>query len=165
MQQFKLTIEQKLAQFMPYLDKEIELEGDYFRQITGPVSAFVQEIEQTMTNILQQNDALYTEHYAHQLVNQFNELTRAIQKLQAESMPSEKFEFTYQFPKNVHQLPVKRRLVEYQKALELLNQKIGWLIEQAQKAKDPQQKRYYQAQIEETEFRKMKCVNAIAELR
>ena len=91
--------------------------------------------------------------------------------------PSKKFEKTkkverfispYRPPRNVHSLPKEKRLVEYRKALRALNEKICWLTEkqyQAENRANKEEVLLYQQQIQETEFRKIKCLIAIEHSR
>ncbi|VTR41853.1 Primosomal replication protein N'' [Actinobacillus pleuropneumoniae] len=53
---------------------------------------------------------------------------------------------------------------EYRKALRALNEKISWLLEKSYTATNDAEKNTWQLQIEETEYRKMKCQKAIEEL-
>nr|WP_269318008.1 primosomal replication protein PriC [[Haemophilus] ducreyi] len=57
-------------------------------------------------------------------------------------------------------LPPVKRLAEYKKALRALNEKISWLIKMSYTNGNEN----IQQQMQETEFRKQKCLKAIDEL-
>jgi primosomal replication protein N'' len=166
MHTFSLALQQKLQPFMPFFRLTLQIDHPCFRLKKGNVVQFVQEIQHTGDTLSQQTDATYAQYYAQQIVQQIDLLQKAIkQQKKAEKVQNspKTFQFSVRFPKNLHNLPPKKRLKEYQKALRLLNEKITWLITQAQSSEGDARAAYL-AQLRETEYRKQKCVNAIDEL-
>lgn len=165
MTNFTRAIQQQCGIFTPFLAREIEISSDLFVLNKGKVSDFLAELEQTSQLVSQQSQADYAEFYAQRLVQQFDLLKKAVEKLRQQpksNLPT--FKSNYRFAKNVKNLPACKRREEYQKALRALNEKISWLIEQSYQCETAQQKAVIQAQIQETEYRKQKCLAAIEEI-
>lgn len=164
MEQFLQQIEQQLAQFSPFLTQQAVVFGKFFSQEENKVSFFVEEIRQTAQQLRQQQNVDYANFYADRLLKQFDALKKAIIHLQQSQTKRTNFHSSYRFPRNVHSLPKERRLVEYQKALRALNEKLGWLSEAIYAEQREEQRAILQAQLAETEFRKLRCLAAIDEL-
>lgn len=162
-QQFITQIQQNLVQFLPFAENQITFYSLYFSQQTGKVASFLAEIENTVEILLSQNDASYVEYYSDKLIKQFDALNRAIEHLQKEKKTPQ-FHSSFQFSANIHHLPPERRLREYRKALRALNEKISWLVEKHYCENDELAKIELQNQIQETEYRKMRCLKAIEDL-
>ncbi|MDG6882701.1 Primosomal replication protein N'' [Phocoenobacter uteri] len=162
---FDSSIHQKLAIFSPYLTQEITIYADCFSQHTQTVQAFVNEIEQTATILTKINQDDVVEFYADKLILQFRTLQKSVEFLKNKPKYTENarpvFQSSYRFPKNIHTLRPAKRLEEYRKALRLLNDKISWIIEQRYKSQTNEDKTYWQIQLQETEYRKQRCVDAI----
>lgn len=163
MKGFWHNIECFLAVFTPYLDKQAVVLGEFFTKKEGFVAEFVAELRTTALLLNQQNEAEYAEVLADKLLKQFDALQKAVKRL-PKKQEKGRFQSVYQFSRNVHTLPPIKRLNEYRKALRALNDKISWLLEQQYKAEKEAEKLAYQQQIQETEYRKMKCLAAIEEL-
>lgn len=164
MTNFTQSLQAKLQLFTPFLDEKIEIHSTLFTLSVGKVANFLVEIEQTSSLITQQTDPKYVEIYAQKLVQQFDLLKSRIGKYQRNSsnaLPT--FKSNYRFAKNLANLPACKRREEYQKALRALNEKISWLIAQSYQC-SAEQKKVLEAQIQETEYRKQKCLKAIDEL-
>ncbi|MCK3656799.1 hypothetical protein A4G19_14050 [Pasteurellaceae bacterium Macca] len=71
----------------------------------------------------------YLEIHTQKLITQFDALQHAVAKMS--TAPKAQYQSSYRFPRHVHQLPVRKRLQEYHKALRALNEKILWLSEQS----------------------------------
>ena len=126
-----------LAFFTPFLNQEAVVFDDCFTKKTQLV-------------------------YAARLLRQFDALKRAVAHIKPEKQAL--FQSSYQFPKNIHSLPASKRLNEYRKALRALHEKTSWLIEQDLKTTDARVKRQFENSIQETEYRKQKCIAAIEKL-
>ncbi len=163
MKKFTQQIAQKLAVFETFADKQIEISHPCFSLKQGNVEDFIQEILETCRKIEQQAESDLLIFHTQRLVEQFDCLNKAVETQLHVQQTLKPFRSNYRFPKNIHHLPYEKRLDEYQKALRALNEKISWLIEQSQQASDVDRP-YYLAQIEETEYRKKKCVDAIEDL-
>lgn len=162
---FQDAIAEKLAFFSPYLNEEITISSDYFFISKGCVADFVREIEHNAQQAMQQDQVLYTQFYTQRLITQFECLKQAVDKIvlkKANHLP--KFHSPYRFAKNVKNLPRCQQLDEYRKALRALSEKISWLIEQQYATQNLEQRMLFQQYIQETEYRKQKCLAAIAEL-
>lgn len=157
---FTQAIQQKIDEFLPYSDQYITLSGESFSQTSGFVCDFLAEIHETATILSHQTRADYSEFYAERLVRQFDLLQQAVKKNEKNTKVLPQFKSTYRFPKNLHHLPAEKRLPEYRKALRALNEKLAWLSEQVYSAEETQ-KALFVTQIEETEYRKLKCLQAI----
>ncbi|OOH86323.1 hypothetical protein BMT54_11065 [Pasteurellaceae bacterium 15-036681] len=164
MTNFTSEIFHKLEQFTPYCQQEVQIDSAYFSTKKGYVAQFVTEIKQTITLLTQQTESYYSEFYAHRLVNQFNDLQQAVNKQQNFAKQKAIFKSPYKFARNIHHLPKEKRLVEYKKVLRALNEKISWLVEQHYRCEDERKKHAYLGQIQETEYRRDKCLKAIEEL-
>lgn len=165
MTNFTQAIQQQCVIFRPFLEKDIEISATLFRLSKGKVKDFLAELEQTSQFVSQQSQPDYVEFYAQRLVQQFDLLKKAVDKLQIQqktTLPS--FKSNYRFAKNLKNLPACQKREEYQKALRALNEKISWLIEQSYQAGSSSQKAAIEAQIQETEYRKQKCLLAIEEI-
>lgn len=163
MQNFSHALSQKLQTLSGFSQLEIQLNSPLFKQKKGTVSQYIQEIQQTGNLLSQQDNSDYAEIYAQKLIQQFNLLQKTIQLQNKPKAQIPVFRTHYRFPKNIHNLPVDKRLKEYQKALRLLNEKLSWLTTQAQSA-DENQRHIYVSQITETEYRKAKCLMEIDRL-
>ncbi len=159
--QFLLSLQKQLAQFEPYLQQSVVIKSPYFSKTQQTVAQFVAEIQHTASLLAQENTGEYAEIYADRLLKQFSRLQSAVSVL--ESSPNIGFRSTYSFARNIHALPPAKRLPEYRKALRALNEKISWLIEQQLNA-EGEKRLYFRQQIEETEYRKRKCLEAIEAL-
>lgn len=160
---FYSALQKKLHTLSEFNHLEIQLESPIFMRKKGTVAQFIQEITQTGAKLTQQTDSQYAEVYAQKLVQQFDLLQKAVKRQRKQHHRPASFQNNYRFPRNIHNLPVEKRLQEYRKALRLLNEKLTWLMEQAQ-GTSLAQRQVYVAQIHETEYRKMKCLQAIDEL-
>lgn len=163
MHSFIQAIQQKLDAFLPYSGQYITLSDDCFSQPSGLICDFLVEIRDTAVALSRQTEAEYSAFYAERLVRQFDLLQQAVEKAQKNTNTQPQFKSPYRFPKNLHNLPPEKRLPEYRKALRALNEKLAWLSEQAYLANE-EHKVLLVAQIQETEYRKLKCLQAIEEL-
>lgn len=165
MMHFVSQIQTKLAIFSAYAAQKITISSEIFTTTTGTVADFVREIEQTSRLVATQTDPIYLEFHSKRLIEQFDLLKKAVDKLQAKPQQTvPQFKSRYRFAKNIAKLPVYRQREEYQNALRALNEKISWLIEQLHCSTSAEQKAIFQSQIAETEFRKQKCINALEKL-
>ncbi|WGE92000.1 primosomal replication protein PriC [Actinobacillus genomosp. 1] len=161
---FSQLIQQKLEIFSPFTEKEVIVKGNIFSKKQQKVSDFVQEITDTAQLLAQQTNEDYADFYATKLLRQFDSLNQAVLILKkSDSSSKEVFVPSFSFSKNIHALPSARRLNEYRKALRALNEKISWLLEKSYAANE-NEKIMWQQQVEETEYRKMKCLKAIEDL-
>lgn len=163
MQNFTLALNQKLQFLSQFSDLDIQLNSPAFRLKKGKVSQFMQEIQQTGHQLSEQKESIYAEIYAQKLVQQFDLLNKAVKQQNRPQTQVPTFRSHYRFPKNIHNLPIEKRLREYQKALRLLNEKLTWLAEQAQSANE-ETRHIFISQIQETEYRKNKCLMEIDKL-
>lgn len=157
---FNDALQQKLATFLPYATQTISLSSPVFQLANATVHDFLNEIQETATQLNAQKESEYSEYYAQKLVRQFDALQQAVEKAQKNANTLPQFKSAYRFPKNLHHLPAEKRLPEYRKALRALNEKLAWLSEQIYVV-DDEQKPLLVAQIQETEYRKLKCLQAI----
>ncbi|WP_373766509.1 primosomal replication protein PriC [Glaesserella sp.] len=164
MTSFTATIRQHLDQFTPFSEETLEISPPLFSLSRASVAFFCAEILQTCQLLEKQTESDYADIYAQKLVTQFDALNRAVEKLAAHHRRHAVFRSTYTFPKHIHRLPSTKRLAEYHKALRALNEKISWLTEQSYRCTNAQEKAVYLGQIEETEYRKQKCLAAIEAL-
>lgn len=160
---FSQLIQQKLEIFSPFTEKEVIVKENIFSKKQQKVSNFMQEITYTARLLAQQTSEDYADFYATKLLQQFDALNQAVLILKKSASPSKVFVPSFSFPKNIHTLPPARRLNEYRKALRALNEKISWLLEKSYAANE-NEKIMWQQQVEETEYRKMKCLKAIEDL-
>ena len=161
---FSQLIQQKLEIFSPFTEKEVIVKENIFSKKQQKVSDFLQEITDTARLLSQQTSEDYADFYATKLLQQFDALNQAVLILKKSASSSkEVFVPSFSFPKNIHTLPPARRLNEYRKALRALNEKISWLLEKSYAANE-NEKIMWQQQVEETEYRKMKCLKAIEDL-
>lgn len=163
MKNFTQLIQSQLIQFSPVSQEKVIISHRSFTLTQAKVSDFVQEILDTCVEIEKQTQSENVAVYSQKLVEQFDCLTKAVQKLDQQKISSSSFSSNYRFPKNIHFLPREKRIIEYQKALRALNEKISWLLEQSYRC-SPEEKANYLKSIEETEYRKQKCLLAIEEL-
>ncbi|WP_373818195.1 primosomal replication protein PriC [Glaesserella sp.] len=164
MTSFTAIIERNLDVFTPFLECHIEISHNLFSVKSEKVAFFVAEIKQTYRLLAQQTNSEYAEIYAQKLVKQFDGLKQAVDLLAKSNRAKTDFRSGYHFSKNIHRLPPHKRLIEYNNALRALNEKISWLTEQSIRSEDEQEKRAYLSQMQETEYRKQKCLAAIDEL-
>lgn len=164
MKNFSQHIEQLLKKFEPFLTQQAVVSGGYFTKEGALVSQFVEEIKQSVHLLQQQNQPEYAEIYAEKLLRQFDALNKAVAVLSKEKPRETAFRSAYHFPKNVHALSPEKRLIEYRKALRALNDKISWLVEKQLNASHHDEYQQLKYQIDETEYRKMRCLAAIEEL-
>lgn len=157
---FTQTIQQKLAQFTPFLQQRLTLSHHCFKLTQGQVADFVKEMMDTCAEIEKQTQQESLLFYSQRLVEQFDCLNNAIGKL---NQQEKAYISSYHFPANIHTLPKEKRVIEYQKALRALNEKISWLIEKSYQCSD-EQKVFYINLIQETEYRRQKCLHAIEQL-
>ena len=160
MNTFIEKVEENLAQFTPFEAEQAAVFGNYFAKNEANVSFFIDEIRHTAAILSPQNDVAYAEIYAKKLLEQVDALQKAVKSIQKKSKLAA-FSSNYRFPKNVHALPVEKRLIEYRKALRILNDKISWLLDKQYHAQNDAERIHYQQQIQETEFRRKKCLAAI----
>lgn len=163
MQTFIQKIEQTLAEFTPFEGKQAVISGHFFSKSEDKIAFFIEEIRQTALLLQQQNQVEYAEIYAKKLLDQIDALQKAVNKLK-KTNNVERFYSSYSFAQNVHSLPPDKKLPEYRKALRAFNEKISWLFDKQFQAKNEAEALYYQQKIEETEFRKMRCLKAIEDL-
>lgn len=162
---FTQAIKEKCKRFSPYLAQHIELSSSVFTISKGRVADFLSEIEKTGELASSQSQTAYVQFYTERLIRQFDLLQQAVGKLQKKTAQKQPvFKSNYKFAKNLANLPIHRRREEYQKALRALNEKMSWLIEQSQNTQDSAKQMALQIQIQETEYRKMKCIQAIEAL-
>lgn len=165
MTNFTQRILEKCTIFAPYLTHKVQISSVLFQRSEGQVADFLQEIEKTCQLVTEQSQPLYTAFYAKRLVEQFDLLNKVVKNLQnAKNTKMPSFKSNYRFAKNLAYLPACKKREEYHKALRALNEKISWLIEQAQQSQTAELKNHFEAQIAETEYRKQKCLIAIEEL-
>lgn len=164
MEDFLPQFEQQLAQFSPYLDQQVVVFGEFFSQSNHTVRFFVKEIRQTAQQLRQQQNIDYAHFYADRLLKQFDALKKAVDYLAKTTKNRAVFHSSYRFPRNVHSLPKQKRLVEYQKALRALNEKLAWLTETIYAEQSSQKRATLQAELADTEWRKQRCIAAIDEL-
>ena len=156
MQSFIEKFEQSIHPFIPFENEQAVISGHFFTKSEASVAFFIGEIRQTAQRLQQQTEVAYAEIYAKKLLDQIRKTKKV-----------ERFISPYRPPRNVHSLPKEKRLVEYRKALRALNEKICWLTEkqyQAENRANKEEVLLYQQQIQETEFRKVKCLTAIEQL-
>ncbi|AUI65531.1 MULTISPECIES: primosomal replication protein PriC [Glaesserella] len=163
MSTFTTQIQQKLMPFLAFSDQKITVSHPSFSLHQGYVKEFIQEILSLCEKIEAQTNSNMLIFQTQKLVEQFDSLKQAIETQLNSAQDKKTFRSSYRFPKNIHQLPYEKRLEEYKKALRALNEKISWLIEQSQQANEAD-RAFYIAQIEETEYRKKKCIEAIEDL-
>lgn len=164
MTNFTQIIQKKCTLFTPYLTQKVQISSELFVRSEGKVSEFLQEIEQTSLLVASQSHPLYAEFYAKRLIEQFDLLKKVVEKSAKKPKAAPSFKSNYRFAKNLAYLPACKQRVEYQKALRALNEKISWLIEQSHQSQSAEQTAWLQAQIQETEYRKQKCLAAIEAL-
>ncbi|WP_150539699.1 primosomal replication protein PriC [Actinobacillus vicugnae] len=162
MSNFPILVEKQLDMFLPFYEYEVIISEHIFTVQKQKVSFFVQEILHTATILSLQSSEDYANVYATRLFHQIEALKKAIQPLKQENNAL-LFQSAFHFPKNIHSLAPTRRLYEYRKALRALNEKISWLVEKGYNAKEAEKTRL-ERQIQETEFRRMKCLKAIEDL-
>lgn len=166
MQHFQQRIAQKCEIFRPLFHCAIHIQSPLFSIKQGKVQDFVEEIKQT-SRLIEQNQTsseTYLNFYTQRLIQQFDLLKKTTDKLQlAQQMPSN-FKSGYKFAKNLNKLNAEQRLEEYQKILRALNEKLSWLVEQCYACQDGLKKQQLQLAIQETEYRKQKCVVEIQKL-
>lgn len=160
---FKQAIQQQLASFTPFLSQKVVIHHACFSLTQATVEAFVQEVLHTCATLEKQQSSECVAFYTQRLVEQFDCLGNAVDELKQRKVEPNSFYSSYRFPRNIHSLPPERRLKEYQKALRALNEKISWLSEQSYLCSQEEKSDYLSA-IQETEYRKQKCVTAIEQL-
>lgn len=163
MQAFIEKIEQNLNELTPFGEEKTVVFGYFFTKNEEKVAFFLDEIRQTAQLLAQQTRVEYAEIYAKKLLDQIDALQKAVNKLK-KTKNVERFYSSYSFAKNVHSLPPDKKLPEYRKALRAFNEKISWLFDKQYQAKNESEALYYLQKIEETEFRKMRCLQAIEDL-
>lgn len=161
---FPTLVQKQLDTFLPFYDYEVIISENIFSISKQKVSFFVQEITQTANELNKQYSEDYANAYAAKLFHQYEALAQAVKTLKlTQSNDTLLFQSSFQFPKNIHSLAPTRRLNEYRKALRALNEKISWLVEKRYNASEAD-KVLLERQIQETEYRKMKCLKAIEDL-
>lgn len=163
MRKFTQALQQQLAYFSAFSNTRVEIQSDLFTIKQGNVRDFLIEIERVGVHLASQESAAHSEYYAQRLIKQVDLLKQAVEKQQKNANVPPQFVPHYRFPKNIHNLPPERRLVEYKRALRILNEKLAWLSTQCYTAEGEQREQYV-TQLAETEYRKMKCRKAIEEL-
>lgn len=163
MTDFLTHIRQKLQLFSHDLLLEIELSSPLFSLKRGKVVQFVEEMEAVAKLLMVQQQTTYVEYYAQRLIQQFDLLAQAVEKQKKLAKFSRPYRSSYRFPRHIHHLPIEKRLIAYQTALRALNEKLAWLSEQSYLAQTNERAKFVM-QIEETEYRKQKCLAAIEEL-
>ncbi len=161
---FDNSIHKELVIFEPYLTQSITIYARCFSQQTQTVQQFVNEIEHTAQTLTKITDNELAEFYSDKLILQFRTLQKAIESLKSRAKikkTRKNFQSSYRFPKNIHSMRPSKRLQEYKKALRLLNDKISWIIEQGYDSQKEEDKTYWQIKLQETEYRKQKCLDAI----
>lgn len=166
MTNFVQALKEKCELFTPFLQQNIEISSDVFSLSKGCVADFVAEIEKNCEQLTKQSQPIYAEFYSQRLIRQFDLLRKQVFLLRRESTNQRPiFKPNQSFTKNLANLPAYKRREEYQKALRALNDKISWLIEQSHNSINIDQKRFFEGKIQETEYRKMKCIQAIEECK
>lgn len=162
MPSFSENLTQHLAFFTPFLAQKAVVFDSCFTKKEQAVADFVAEIKHTAQQLSQQTDGAHAEIYAEKLLRQFDALKRAVGQLKPAKQAV--FHSSYHFPRNIHSLPPTKRLHEYRRVLRALNEKLSWLIEQNLRTEAFEQKKQLENSIQETEYRKMKCLAAIEKL-
>ena len=166
MHNFTQAIMKQCEIFTPNLNRVVTISSDLFVLNQGKVADFIEEIKKT-SDLIEKNSRsseTYLNFYTQRLIQQFDLLKKATDKLQlAQQMPSN-FKSGYKFAKNLNKLTAEQRLEEYQKILRALNEKLSWLAEQCYACQDELKKQQLQLAIQETEYRKQKCVVEIQKL-
>lgn len=166
MTNFSQAIKIQCELFTPFLEHHIEISSDIFILSKGRIADFVAEIEKNCEQLSKQSQPIYAEFYSQRLIRQFDLLRKQVAKLrQKTSHQRPVFKSNQSFAKNIANLPAYKRREEYQKALRALNDKISWLIEQSYNSTNIEQKHFFEGKIQETEYRKMKCIQAIEECK
>lgn len=160
---FLAQIKQNLNELSSFSEQKITINSSFFPKQSGLVSFFINEIEKTAEQLLNQKDIEYSEFYAEKLIKQFDALNSAINKIQEKKNVAQ-FQSSFQFASNIHTLSPNKRLQEYRKALRALNEKMSWLMEKNYNQENEILKQELQNQIIETEYRKKKCTQAIEDL-
>ena len=162
MQNFTQEVEKKCQVFLPFMNIQLEINSDLFILNKGKVADFVNEIKKTSDLIgkNQNTDSLFIGFYTQRLIQQFDLLKKMVDR-QTKNKQTTHFASGYKFAKNLEKLPACERLIEYQKILRALNEKISWLTEQYYSSQDEIQKQQLRQAIQETEYRKQKCLIAI----
>lgn len=164
MRNFPTLVQKQLDTFLPFYEHEVIISENIFSTPKQKVSFFVQEIIQTANKLNKQSSEDYANAYAAKLFQQYEALNQAIQVIKSKQRnEASLFQSSFRFPKNIHVLTPIRRLNEYRKALRALNEKISWLVEKSYNASEAD-KALLERQIQETEYRKMKCLKAIEDL-
>lgn len=161
MTSFTQQLEAKLAVFSSILSKQIQLNSQLFSFSQGTVADYIEEIRHTAMRL--ESNETYSDYFATQLVRQFDALKQAVERQSGQQTATPTFRSPYRFSPYIHRLSPEKRLIEYRKALRALNEKLAWLSEQSYLC-DHSQRSGYIAQIEETEYRKKKCLQAIEDL-
>lgn len=163
MKLFTHRIIQQCEIFRPFFEQQITISSEVFHRSTGTVAEFVAEMQHTAQLAAEQNEAERTQFFTQRLVRQFEALKKATDRLRYRPKATPKFHSGYRFAKNIEQLPAYKQRAEYQKILRALNEKISWLMAQAQQAKSEAEQQEIYQQIQETEYRRQKCSEKIAE--
>lgn len=148
--------------FTPYLTQNLTLYSPFFSQSKASVGQFVAEMHKTCQMLVLQQHRDSAEVYADRLFKQFEALKKAVEQQQTKQQNAT-FTLNHRFPKNIHSLPLGRRLKEYRIALRALDEKISWLENQLLEASG-EQKASLLANLQTTQFRREKCRLAIDEL-
>lgn len=160
MNSFLAKIEQNLSQFSQFEAEQAVVFGTFFTKNEAKISFFIDEIRQTATLLSQQTQLEYAEIYSKRLLDQIDALQKAVKKIKQQNK-TERFYPTQRFSRNIHSLPEHKRMIEYHRALRALNEKISWLLDKQFQARNEMEAEYYQQKIQETEFRKQRCLEAI----
>lgn len=150
-------------------DKKIFAKFDrtLFTESFANFSQYLQEIQQTLDQLasLQENDVQQGAFLTDKLFAQCRALSDALQNkplyfVRKNSLSSSISSAT-QTKQDIHKLPPKQRLEKYYEALQALNTKLDGQVSLLYDAQSQQQRDYYQQQIDITQQRKKRCLEAI----
>ncbi|MDG6896196.1 primosomal replication protein PriC [Volucribacter amazonae] len=171
-QRLSQQINQLYQQYQHQLDKKIFAKFDrtLFSESFATLSQYLQEIQQTLDQLatLQENAVQQGAFLTDKLLAQCRALTDALQNKPHYSIRknpvatiSASSTQGKQRKQDIHKLPPKQRLEKYYEALQALNNKLDEQVSLLYDAQLAQHKAYYQQQIEITQQRKKRCLEAI----
>lgn len=163
MNAFLTKLNQQLFAFSDVREKTVTLYANCFSEKEETVDFFIEEIRATALRLEKEKNSEYANFYAETLIQQFDSLRKAVERLRAHSH-FERFQTHYQFAKNIHNLPEEKQLEEYHKIFRALEDKEIWIMEklyQAQLYADDNAYHHWQGVMAETELRKKRCLEKI----
>lgn len=168
-EQLAQKIEQLYQQYQHQLNKKIFAKFDrtLFTESFANLSQYLQEIQQTLDQLasLQENDVQQGAFLTDKLFAQCRALSDALQNKPAyfarKNSLSPSISSATQTKQDIHKLPPKQRLEKYYEALQALNTKLDGQVSLLYDAQSQQQRDYYQQQIDITQQRKKRCLEAI----